>query len=41
MRVSYLIALEDSEFDLLLLVLDLLRCGVVLLLAFLGPSSQS
>lgn len=38
---TYLVILKDSELDFLLLVLDLLRGGVVLLLALLGTSQQS
>ena len=37
----YLVVLQDSQLDLPVLVLDLLGCGVVLLLPLLGASSQS
>ena len=36
----HLVVLEDSEFDLLLLVLDLLRLGICLLLALLASSEE-
>ena len=34
-----LVVLEDSQLGLLALVLDLLRCGIDLLLAFLGHTT--
>ena len=35
-----LVVLEDGQLHLLLLVLDLLGCGVVLLLALLAPTAE-
>lgn len=37
----HLVILEHSELCLLTLVLDLLRCGIHLLLALLGSSTQT
>ena len=39
--VVHLVELEDSQLDLLLLVFDLLWCGVVLLLTFFASSPQA
>merc|ERR1719219_2415558 len=38
--VVHLVVLEHGQLDLLVLVLDLLGCGVVLLLPLLGTSPQ-
>ncbi len=38
--VTYLVILKHGQLDLLLLVLILLGCGVVLLLALLGATTQ-
>lgn len=41
LRINYLVVLENSELDFLVLMLVLLGSGVVLLLALLGTTTKA